>query len=71
MKKRRVLMIILCALALMALYVFMRRGESALKNTVPWPVAITWDEPYVGYVDLKCFADGYSQYPVKIFLRVD
>jgi len=71
MKKRRVLMIILCALALMALYVFMRRGENALKNTVPWPVAITWDEPYVGYVDLKCFADGYSQYPVKIFLRDD
>lgn len=71
MKKRRVLMIILCGLFLMALYVFMRRGETALKNDVPWPAAITWDEPYVGYVDLKCFADGYSQYPVKLFLRDD
>ncbi len=69
MNKKRVFFIIACGLLLLLLYVFMRRMENADKSDAPWPPDITWDEPYVGHVDVKCIVDGYSQEPVKVFLR--
>ena len=52
-------MIFFCLGLMLMTYLWMRRAERG-DTPQPWPAAITWNEPYVGYVNVACRIKGFE-----------
>lgn len=77
MRNKKVILGILAVVFLCGFMLVLMKLERAEKikrlngNDMPWPVDITWSEPYVGYLNIYAHAKGHSEELVKLFLRED
>ena len=68
----KLIMIVCCGAALLGVYLWMRIPERDDTAKRGWPAAITWDEPYVGFINVACHLEGCDEEcDSKVFLRGD